>query len=132
MLSGHSDARRIATADETWVTTDGVHIVVNIVEGMQKRAQPGPRPAPWRQRRRHGQRLRYYAVRGRVVSTTTEGGRQSIDEISHKYLGIPYPNFSGTHDETRVIVTIAADSIHPAGSRLRVTSRRAAPVRPAR
>ena len=32
-------------------------------------------------------------------------GAESIDEISHKYLGRPYPNFSGG-PETRVIVTI--------------------------
>ena len=35
------------------------------------------------------------------------GGR---DEISHKYLGRPYPNFRGGPDP-RVIVTIAVDSI---------------------
>ena len=55
---------------------------------------------------------RYYAVRGRVIATTTEGGAESIDEISHKYLGVPYPNFSG-QAETRVLVTIEADSILP-------------------
>ena len=55
---------------------------------------------------------RYYAVRGRVIATTTEGGADSIEEISHKYLGVPYPNFSGK-PETRVLVTIEADSILP-------------------
>jgi hypothetical protein len=44
---------------------------------------------------------------------TTEGGKESIDEISHKYLGIPYPNFSGNPDEVRVIVTIEADKVNP-------------------
>ena len=43
---------------------------------------------------------------------TTEGGRESIDEISQKYLGIPYPNFTG-QPETRVLITIAADSVTP-------------------
>lgn len=52
-------------------------------------------------------------MRGRVIATTTEGGRENIDEISHKYLGIPYPNFSGNPDETRLIVTIAADRVTP-------------------
>jgi hypothetical protein len=37
---------------------------------------------------------------------------RSIDEISHKYLGIPYPNFTGL-PEVRVLVTIEADSILP-------------------
>jgi hypothetical protein len=53
---------------------------------------------------------RYYAVRGRVIVTTTDRAAESIDEISHKYLGIPYPNFSG-RPETRLLLTIAADSI---------------------
>ena len=56
--------------------------------------------------------FRYYAVRGRVIDMTTEGGQESIDEISQKYLGIPYPNFTG-QPETRVLVTIEADSILP-------------------
>ena len=55
---------------------------------------------------------RHYAVRGRVIATTTEGGAESIDEISQKYLGRPYPNFRGV-PETRRIVTVAADSITP-------------------
>jgi len=46
----------------------------------------------------------------------TDGARESIDEISHKYLGIPYPNFSGNPDEIRVLVTIEADKVTlPAG-----------------
>ncbi|WP_328352902.1 PPOX class F420-dependent oxidoreductase [Mycobacterium sp. NBC_00419] len=98
---------------ETWVTTDGVHIVVNIVEGMQKARNLALDPRVAVNVVDPDNVYRYYAIRGRVVSTTTEGGRQSIDEISHKYLGIPYPNFSGNPDETRVIVTIAADSITP-------------------
>ena len=59
---------------------------------------------------------RYFAVRGRVIATTTEGGAQSIDEISGKYLGRPYPNFSG-RPETRMIMTIEADSVRGMGAR---------------
>ncbi|HEX7826102.1 MAG TPA: PPOX class F420-dependent oxidoreductase [Mycobacterium sp.] len=97
---------------QTWVTTDGEHIVINIVEGMQKArniARDGrvavnvvdPEDV-----------FRYYAVRGRVIGVTTEGGAESIDEISQKYLGTPYPNFRG-QPETRVVITIEADSITP-------------------
>ena len=96
---------------ETWVTTDGEHVVVNVVEGRQK-ARNIARDArvavtvvdP-------DDAFRYYGVRGRVVATTTEGGAESIDAISQKYLGRPYPNFSGA-PETRLIVTIAADSVN--------------------
>ncbi len=54
-------------------------------------------------------------MRGRVIGMTTEGGQESIDAISHKYLGylgVPYPNFTG-QPETRVLITIEADSILP-------------------
>ena len=56
---------------------------------------------------------RFYEVRGRVVSMTTDGGNESIDEISQKYLSIPSPFFSGNPDEARVIVTIEADKVNP-------------------
>ena len=98
---------------ETWVTTDGENVVLNIVGGMQKHKnlERDPRVAvnvvdP---ENVYG----FYAVRGRVVSMTSEGGRESIDEISQKYLGTPYPYFSGNPDETRIIVTIEADKVTP-------------------
>jgi hypothetical protein len=59
---------------------------------------------------------RYFAVRGRVVATTIEGGAENIDEISSKDLGRPYPNFSG-QPEIRMIMTIEADSIRGMGAR---------------
>ena len=42
-----------------------------------------------------------------------KAGGPAFDELSHKYLGIPYPNFSGNPDETRLIITIEADKITP-------------------
>ncbi len=97
---------------QTWVTTDGENIVLNIVDGMQKARNIARDPRVAVNIGDSNQIDRYYTVRGRVVSTTTEGGRESIDDVSHKYLGIPYPNFTG-QPETRVIVTIEADSILP-------------------
>jgi PPOX class probable F420-dependent enzyme len=97
---------------QTWVTTDGEHIVLNIVDGHQK-AKNIARDARVAVNVADPENVnRYYAVRGRVIKTTTEGGAESIDEISHKYLGIPYPNFTG-QPETRLLVTIEADSILP-------------------
>ena len=98
---------------ETWVTTDGEHVVLNIVDGMQKARNIARDPRVALNVVDPDEIRRFYAIRGRVVGTTTEGGRESIDEISHKYLGIPYPNFSGNPDETRLIVRIAADKVTP-------------------
>ncbi len=101
---------------ETWVTTDGSNVVLNIVEGSQKARNVDRDPRVAVNVADPDDVRRFYAVRGRVVATTTEGGRESIDEISHKYLGIPYPNFSGNPDEIRLIVTIEADKVTlPAG-----------------
>ncbi|MDT5003457.1 MAG: hypothetical protein QOJ24_633 [Mycobacterium sp.] len=97
---------------QTWVTTDGEHVVVNIVEGHQKARNLARDSRVAVNIVDPDNVFRYYAVRGRVVDMTTEGGSESIDEISQKYLGIPYPNFTG-QPETRVVITIAADSVTP-------------------
>lgn len=97
---------------QTWVTTDGENVVIKIVDGMQK-AKNIARDARVAVNIVDPDNVfRFYAVRGRVIATTTEGGAESIDEISQKYLGTPYPNFTGK-PETRVIVTIEADRVTP-------------------
>ena len=97
---------------QTWVTTDGENVVINIVEGHQKAKNLARDSRVAVNIVDPDNVFRYYAVRGRVVDMTTEGGSESIDEMSQKYLGIPYPNFTG-QPETRVLVTIQADSILP-------------------
>lgn len=96
---------------ETWVHTDGENVVINIVDGMQKARNLARDPRVAVNIVDPDDVRRFYAVRGRVIATTTEGGRESIEAMSHKYLGIPYPNFSGNPDETRLVVTIGADKV---------------------
>lgn len=99
---------------QTWVTTDGHHIVINSPEWTQKLRNIARDPRVAVNIADPDNTRRYYAVRGRVIATTANGAAESIDEISRKYLGTPYPNFSG-RSETRILLTIEADSIHPAG-----------------
>ncbi|MEZ0053212.1 PPOX class probable F420-dependent enzyme [Mycobacterium sp. MAA66] len=99
---------------QTWVTTDGEHVVINIVDGMQKARNLARDGRVALNIADPDNPTRYYAVRGRVIDITIDGAKQSIDDISHKYLGIPYPYFSGNPDETRVLITIEADRISPA------------------
>jgi PPOX class probable F420-dependent enzyme len=99
---------------ETWVDTDGEHIVINTVVGFVKtrNVQRDPRVAlavqdpenPWR----------YMQVRGRVVDASTDGAAEHIEQLSQKYTGRPYPWYGG-RDQQRIRLTIAADSVSGQG-----------------
>ena len=94
---------------QTWVDTDGEHVVINTVQGHQKvkNIERDPRVAvnvcdvsrP----------SRYYAIRGRVVNITAEGGAEHIEALARRYLGAPYPWYLG-RNQVRVILTIRARS----------------------
>ncbi|MFI5842977.1 TIGR03618 family F420-dependent PPOX class oxidoreductase [Catenuloplanes sp. NPDC051500] len=97
---------------QTWAGTDGEHILINTVETHQKNrniardarvavgiADPD---AP----------LRSWAVRGTVVSATQDGARENIDELAQRYIGRPYPGYSGAGGQERVLLTISVDSLH--------------------
>lgn len=95
---------------QTWVDTDGEHIVINTVQGFVKlrNIERDPRMAvalddP-------ADRFDYKQIRGRVVETTTEGGAEHIEQLSQKYTGQPYQWYGG-RDQVRVILRIAADKI---------------------
>lgn len=95
---------------QTWVDTDGEHLLVNTVEGFQK----------VRNLRRDARVAlnvcdpddvtRYYAVRGRVVDITAEGGAEHIEALSQRYTGRPYPWYGG-RDQQRLIVRITAEKV---------------------
>jgi PPOX class probable F420-dependent enzyme len=99
---------------QTWVDTDGEHIVINTVQGFQKvrNVERDPRVAVSVSDRSNPSR--YYAIRGRVVDISTERGAQHIEALAQRYLGGPYPWYGG-RDQVRVILTISADNIHEMG-----------------
>jgi PPOX class probable F420-dependent enzyme len=99
---------------QTWVDTDGEHILINSVAGYQKlrNIQRDPRVAvavsdPARP-------SRYVTARGRVTATRTDGAAEHIEALSHKYLGGPYPWYGG-RDQQRVILVITIDKLHTMG-----------------
>ncbi len=95
---------------QTWVDTDGDHVLINTVEGYLKLKNIA-----------RDQRVavaisdskdpsRYFQVRGRVIKTTTEGGAENIEKLSQKYTGRPYAWWGG-RDKVRVVLTIEADKV---------------------
>ena len=95
---------------QTWVDTDGEHVLINSVAGFQKirNIERDPRVAltvsdPEKPHR-------YFAVRGRVLTVTEDGAADHIEKLAKRYLGGPYPWFGG-RDQTRLLITIEADKI---------------------
>jgi PPOX class probable F420-dependent enzyme len=99
---------------ETWVDTDGTHVVINTAEGLEKvrnlRRDPRISVAVADAR----QPSRYVAVRGRVVDITPEGASEHIESLARRYLGRPYP-WSDGRDQVRVILRIAPTAVHRQG-----------------
>jgi len=98
----------------TWADTDGEHVVINTVQNHQKvkNVERDPRVAvnvcdlssP----------SRYYAIRGQVVTITTEGAAEHIEALAQRYLGAPYPWYGG-RDQVRVLLTIRSDKVRRMG-----------------
>lgn len=99
---------------QTWVDTDGEHVVINTVEGYVKLKNMRRDPRVAVAVASPDDPYRYVQIRGHVVSETTEGGAEDIERLSQKYTGEPYAWYGG-RDQTRVIVTIEADSVSAVG-----------------
>jgi PPOX class probable F420-dependent enzyme len=96
---------------ETWVDTDGEHVVINTVQTHQKVRNIERDPRVSVAICDGADPSRYYAVRGRVSNVTTAGGAEHIELLSQRYSGGPYPWYGG-RDQVRVILTIVADKLH--------------------
>ncbi|MGY4098336.1 TIGR03618 family F420-dependent PPOX class oxidoreductase [Nocardia sp. R16R-3T] len=90
---------------QTWVDTDGEHVLINSVltHVKTKNIQRDPRVAltitdP-------AQHRRYFQVRGRVQEVRKEGAAEHIEELAQRYLGGPYPWYGG-RDQVRVMFVI--------------------------
>ena len=99
---------------QTWVDTDGEHVVINTVEGYQKVHNISRDPRVTVVVSDPKQPTRYAEIRGDVIRMTSEGGAEHIEKLSMKYTGGPYQNYSG-RPQTRVILTISAEKIHTMG-----------------
>ena len=98
---------------ETWVDTDGEHVVINTVTTHQKARNIARDPRVAVAIADPESPSRYWAVRGSVVEATTDGGDEHIDQLSQRYLGRPYPGFGSSG--SRLVVTISPGRIHSPG-----------------
>jgi PPOX class probable F420-dependent enzyme len=96
---------------QTWVDTDGTHILINTVQGHRKLKNIERDPRVAVSVLDADDPAAYYSVRGTVIGTGTDGARESIERLSQKYTGGPYRNYGGSSAEVRVLLTIQADRI---------------------
>jgi len=96
---------------ETWVDTDGEHVIINTVQTHLKMKNIARDPRVSVAVCDAAAPHRYYAIRGRVVKVTAEGGAEHIEALSQRYTGGPYAWYGG-RDQVRVILTITADKVH--------------------
>lgn len=99
---------------QTWVDTDGHHLLINTVDGFQKarNVQRDPRVAVAVADPNHP--THYYSIRGHVSNATTDGAAEHIENLAQRYLGTPYPWYGG-RNQTRLQLIIIADSLHTMG-----------------
>ena len=99
---------------QTWVDTDGEHVLVNTVEGFQKVRNLRRDPRISLNVTDPDNTFRYFRIRGRVVDITAEGGAEHIDVLAKRYTGAPYAWYGG-RDQVRLIVTIEAEHVSGMG-----------------
>jgi PPOX class probable F420-dependent enzyme len=95
---------------QTWVDTDGRHVLINTVDGHQKVANMHRDPRVAVNVADPDDPSRYFAVRGRVTGITADGAAEHIEQLAQRYLGRPYPWFGG-RDQVRLLVSIAPERI---------------------
>jgi PPOX class probable F420-dependent enzyme len=99
---------------QTWVDTDGEHVIINSVQGYVKLKNIARDPRVAVAISAPSNPSRYFQVRGRVINVTTEGAVEHIEMLSQKYHGKPYPWYGG-RQQVRVIIAIAPDKVSSMG-----------------
>ena len=99
---------------QTWVDTDGEHVIINSVQGFVKLKNIARDQRVAVAISDPDDPARYFQVRGQVVDVTTDGAVDHIEMLAQKYLGTAYPWYGG-RDQVRVIIRIAPEKISNMG-----------------
>ena len=99
---------------QTWVDTDGKHVLVNTVQGHQKVRNLERDPRVALNIADAANPFRYYRVRGRVLDITADGAVEHIEKLAQRYTGKPYAWYGG-RDQVRLLLRIEADKIGTMG-----------------
>jgi PPOX class probable F420-dependent enzyme len=99
---------------QTWVDSDGLHVLINTVQTHQKVRNVTRDPRVALTVSDPARPSRYTEVRGRVVEMTTAGAADHIEVLSQRYTGRPYPWFGG-RDQQRLLLIIAVDRVRSQG-----------------
>ena len=95
---------------QTWVDTDGEHVIINSVQSHVKIKNISRDPRVAVAISAPGNPTRYFQVRGRVVNVTTDGAVDHIEMLSQKYTGAPYLWWGG-RNQVRVIIVIEPEKV---------------------
>jgi PPOX class probable F420-dependent enzyme len=96
-----------------WFDYDGANLIFNSARGRQKDLNVRRDPRVTMTIIDPDNPYRYVEVRGRVTDITQEGGRESINKLSKKYLGKDvYP---GPPNEVRVIYRVKPEKVQGMG-----------------
>ena len=99
---------------QTWVDTDGRHVIINSVQGYVKLKNIARDPRVAVAISAPDSPTRYFQVRGRVVNVTTEGAAEHVEMLSQKYTGAPYRWYGG-RDQVRVMIVIEPEKVSSMG-----------------
>ena len=95
---------------QTWVDTDGEHVIINSVQTHVKVQNIARDPRIAAAISDPKNPSRYVQVRGRVLSVTTEGAVEHIEMLARKYTGEPYSWYGG-RQQVRVMLTILPENV---------------------
>ncbi|MBV9026480.1 MAG: PPOX class F420-dependent oxidoreductase [Streptomycetaceae bacterium] len=91
-----------------WAARDGDNVLISTIEGRRKHQNLARDPRASVMINPPDKPYTYVEIRGKA-SMTTEGGRELINKLAHKYIGKDYD--MDTPDAVRVVIRISPEKV---------------------